>query len=232
MGAQQRKQDALRNLPVTPVNGHAVADGILTFIVAQAQEKNVVRKAEGIGISGAQGRVGSGELHPDLGNKPHRRRHRRNAEGEQIGLTRWPLNQTRRACRRSSMIGSVACARRSTGWKASRRRRRRRSCEAVLAAQRKLGRTSVGRDRKTNLMASDSFLSARQIRSPASRGPRRYWPSCARSSAHRSSWWSRRRSPRSCDSACPRAPGEPRTARPCRHLRRTDSRPGSRATAT
>ena len=26
MGAQQRKQDALRNLPVTPVNGHAAAE--------------------------------------------------------------------------------------------------------------------------------------------------------------------------------------------------------------
>jgi hypothetical protein len=39
MGAQQRKQDALRNLPVTPVNGHAAADGILTLSVAQAQEK-------------------------------------------------------------------------------------------------------------------------------------------------------------------------------------------------
>lgn len=40
--AQQRKQDALRNLPVTPVNGHnghAAADGLLTFSAAQAQEK-------------------------------------------------------------------------------------------------------------------------------------------------------------------------------------------------
>ena len=36
--AQQRKQDTLRGLPSTPVNGHA-ADGALTFSAAQAQKE-------------------------------------------------------------------------------------------------------------------------------------------------------------------------------------------------
>ncbi len=42
MGAQQRKQDALRALPATPVNGHnghAAAAGPLSYNAAQAQEK-------------------------------------------------------------------------------------------------------------------------------------------------------------------------------------------------
>ena len=74
-----KQEAALRNvLPVTPVNGHnghAAADGLLTFSGAQAEEKRWSAKLKELEyLEPLQGRVGSEfELHPILGNEfPHR----------------------------------------------------------------------------------------------------------------------------------------------------------------